>query len=239
MRIMLWMALAVLGVGCRHIPESDQHVLARLEGQLTAHGTLLAEVDTNVGRLLATTLDTSCRSATVFVKDVPAHDGAAHYKVVMPSISGLGLRQFDVYARPGSPPTGIADSILSNITSGAQGFFQVVSGWAYFFGQAPTAKTSWVTAGSDSTKFVLQLDDSVHRVYLLPGAAGDSIDLTSHSGVTKRITLPIGSSRLFVEVNQYGSISDILNLDDNAYSAQKQFIDNVVRPEVMAAGITW
>jgi hypothetical protein len=83
----------------------------------------------------------------------------------------------DKQLNPNAVMTATDDAETSTHVTTAFPFFFLTSGYAYISGTAPAAQTEHVIAGSDSTKFIVEVDPMagstpdgyVHRVFVLEG----------------------------------------------------------------------
>ena len=140
---------------------------------------------------------------------------------------------------------------------------QLLSGWSYLFGAYPCAEGKRVRAVANGTRMVLEIDQSVDRVYLLPQFASRYVDfnmlMPQLATQYLDLSLPIPGphsidlyvqsatgeweyrTRLhdeghFVEISDDGSISAVRDVRD--HPDQLEFIGKV-QQAVGDANLSW
>ena len=103
--------------------------------------------------------------------------------------------------------------------------------WVYVYGQSPLLETGRVSAGSDGSALLIQIDmvDDVHRVYYLAGTENATV---WHKSLAQPLSLPPGK---FVEAKNNGTLTAAANIpaaDPNGSSIQKflAYVDCQIQP---------
>lgn len=109
------------------------------------------------------------------------------------------------------------------------GELNLVSGWIFVWGQLPTVKTEWVSAGAEGTTMAVEIKSGVHRVYFVSADGAERVNLTTAASA-KSLT----AAGTFVDVTSTGSISPQKKIADDV--AAREFIE---KAGAMARAAGW
>ncbi len=148
---------------------------------------------------------------------------------VIGSVEGSG-QNYTAYVAPmpGTRPIAEASVSVGDPT------LNLVSGWGYLFGVHPSAKTRRVRAVGDGTRFIIQIDTNVDRVYLVPQSSTQYVRITPLVG-NSPTPMSLSEQGKYVEIDDNGVISTPVAV---VGSAQQTFVQSV-RDAVMAQNLEW